>query len=48
MNNTCGTCEFVRYNKNYEDFYCKCEDSDYYLDFIEYNHTCECWEEKDD
>lgn len=41
----CGTCEYGVYDKT-DGYVCVNGDSEYVADFVEYDHSCENWEEK--
>lgn len=41
----CGTCEYGVYDKT-DGYVCVDGDSEYVADFVEYDHSCESWEEK--
>ena len=43
----CGNCEHGSYDKTY-GYICVNGYSEFYSDFVEYDHTCEDWEEKKD
>lgn len=42
----CGNCEYGSYDK-IQGYVCVNGDSEYCADFVEYDHTCEDWEEKE-
>lgn len=46
MKQCCGTCKYGNYDPM-KDCVCVNIDSEYFTDFVEYDHTCEDWEEKD-
>lgn len=41
----CGTCKYGSYDKT-DGYVCVNGDSEYVADFVEYDHSCENWEEK--
>lgn len=41
----CGTCEYGSYDKT-DGYVCANDNSEYVADFVEYNHSCDSWEEK--
>lgn len=43
----CGNCEYGSYD-SMQGYVCVNGDSEYCADFVEYDHTCEDWEEKKD
>lgn len=43
----CGNCEYGSYDKM-QGYVCVNGDSEYFADFVEYDHTCEDWEENKD
>lgn len=43
----CGTCKYGSYDRM-QGYACVNGDSEYCTDFVEYGHTCEDWEEKED
>ena len=43
----CGNCEYGSYDKM-QGYVCVNGDKEYCADFVEYDHTCEDWEEKED
>lgn len=42
----CGKCRYA-WRESELDFVCKNEESDYYSDFIEFDHCCECFAGKE-
>lgn len=46
MKKCCGTCKWNEYDEYGYAWVCCNGDSDYCADFIEYEHSCEEWEEK--
>lgn len=46
MKQCCGTCEYGSYDPM-QGYVCVNSNSEYCTDFVEYDHTCEDWEEKD-
>ena len=42
----CGTCRHCRYDPADDDFFCNCEDSDDYMEFVPYGYSCDDWEQK--
>lgn len=41
----CGTCEYSTYDKT-NGYVCVNNESDYVADFVEYDHSCDFWEQK--
>jgi hypothetical protein len=41
----CGTCEYGTYDKT-NGYVCVNDESDYVADFVEYDHSCDFWEQK--
>lgn len=41
----CGTCECSTYDKT-NGYVCSNCESDYVADFVEYDHSCDFWEQK--
>lgn len=41
----CGTCKYGLYDRT-QGYVCVNDESEYVADFVEYNHSCESWEEK--
>jgi hypothetical protein len=41
----CGTCEYGTYDR-IDGYICVNDNSEYVADFVEYNHSCENWKEK--
>lgn len=41
----CGTCGYSTYDK-VDGYICVNGESEYAADFVEYEHTCDCWERK--
>lgn len=46
MKECCGTCEYAHYDK-VQGYVCTNSDSEYVADFVEYEHCCEDFEEKE-
>ena len=44
-NSCCGTCEYSIYDKA-NGYVCSNCKSDYFVDFVEFNHVCDEWEGK--
>lgn len=44
-NKCCGTCEHASYDEN-DGYMCVSTESEYTADYTEYEHTCDCWEQK--
>ena len=45
MDKCCGTCRYGYYDKM-QGYVCLNSESEYVADFVEYDHSCEEWEEK--
>lgn len=43
-NKCCGTCEYGSYD-SIQGYVCMNKESEYVADFVEYGHTCDCWEQ---
>lgn len=43
-NKCCGTCEYGSYD-SIQGYVCMNKESKYVADFVEYGHTCDCWEQ---
>lgn len=41
----CGTCDWCKFDPEGGDYVCKNYHSDYYTDYVPYEHGCEHWEE---
>ena len=41
----CGTCEYGSYDR-IQGYVCVNDESEYVADFVEYDHRCDCWEQK--
>jgi len=46
MKKCCGTCRYGHYDKM-QDYVCVNDESEFVADFVEYNHSCEEWEDKE-
>lgn len=44
----CGTCKHHQFENIDEGYVCTNSESEYLSDWTEHNHTCDCWEEKDE
>ena len=42
----CGTCKYGSYDKT-DGYVCVNDQSEYVADFVEYDHSCTDWEEKE-
>lgn len=42
----CGSCKYNQYDEKDADFICSNHHSDYFTDYIPWNFSCECWEER--
>lgn len=47
MNGCCGTCRYSHYDKM-QGYVCVNDESEYVADFVEYEHWCEDWVNKND
>ena len=43
----CGTCKWLKFEKDVEDWSCSNPESEYYADWISCDCSCDCWEERD-
>ena len=47
MDQRCKNCRYADWDKE-DGYICTNDESEYIMDFVEYDHTCEDWEEKEE
>lgn len=44
----CGTCKYHQFENVDEGYVCVNGESEYLSDWTDFNHTCDCWEGRDE
>lgn len=42
----CGTCQHCDYDNSEMSLVCVNDESEYLADWVEHDHSCDCWEGK--